>query len=326
MSDIYTISSPDSRLRGTVDLRGGVLSSLTWSAQEGAEQAIFYRAPWLDEDAAQQMLPPLFQHLAGEWVGVPFGCVQTSDNLFSSDAPHGLPVNGHWQCQCHDQHSIQLRYDYEQDYPLQRLLRRIDLQNDGVVDFSLTIHARDNCQFPVGIHPIFPSGGEAGNVIIDAGESDGGITYPYTVEPGSSQALPGSTFSHLSEVPAVAGGYLDLRKLPLSRNTEEIVQLLKPHSPITLRYPKSKLRIELLWDTRLLPHCLLWISNGGRKSPPWEGKNFCLGVEPVCSAWDLGPDSMTPNLLQQSGARTCIALQAGEQFTVKYQLRCSTYC
>ena len=59
------------------------------------------------------------------------------------------------------------------------------------------------------------------------------------------------------------------------------------------------------WNRLLIPNLMLWISNGGRQSRPWNGNNFCIGIEPVVSAFDLGTyASRSPNPLANQGVET----------------------
>lgn len=213
-----------------------------------------------------------------------------------------------------------MRYDYPTAYPLSHLERRIALTDDSV-DFTLTVTARRDCRFPMGVHPIFPLGGDAGEVNIVA--SGGGRVYPQAVEPGVSRLMPGAHFTSLQTVPVTEGVTQDISHLPLPYDSEEIVQLLAPQGRITLHYPQRHLQLTLSWDSQHLPHCLLWISNAGRRLPPWRGRNYCLGVEPVCSAWDLGPASLVDNPISRHHAPTAVNLSAHETLTLSYQIRCT---
>ena len=48
-------------------------------------------------------------------------------------------------------------------------------------------------------------------------------------------------------------------------------------------------RVRLTWQKEHFPSLLLWISNRGRKMPPWNGRHLALGMEPICSPFGLGP-------------------------------------
>ncbi|EAT4282406.1 hypothetical protein EU691_01295 [Salmonella enterica] len=315
-----SLISPNNILQADVSCAGGILTSLRKMLDPDGAMELLYQAPWINENSMDGDIPPLMQQLAGEWVGVPFGCVAQDDSLFFRNAPHGLPVNGEWYFTASTSHDAAIRYDYPIAYPLSHLERHIALTDDSV-NFSLTITARRNCRFPLGLHPIFPIGGDAGAV--DILVSGDGMVYPQATEPGVSRLIPSAHFTSLRDVPLLGGAMQDISHLPLPYNTEEIVQLLAPQGLVTLRYPQRRLQLTLKWDSELLPHCLLWISNGGRSLPPWNGRNYCLGVEPICSAWDLGPESLASPPITRHCAPTSVNLMSNEVLTLSYQLHCS---
>ena len=72
---------------------------------------------------------------------------------------------------------------------------------------------------------------------------------------------------------------------------------------------------------RRLPSLLLWMSNRGRKYDPWNGRNLCLGVEPIASAFDLGtPASVAPNPIAAAGVATALTLDPATPVTVGFRL------
>lgn len=319
---LFSLASPDGQLTAHVSRAGGMLTSLRHHLSSSLSYPVLYRAPWLDDAEACAPLPPLMQRLAGEWVGVPFGHSAHDGDGFFQHAPHGLPVNGRWDIAGHQNDAIQLRFTFPADYPLAFLQRDIRLCDDGQVSFQLTINARRACRLPIGLHPIFPIGGEAGEVLLSAENSVGGVVYPQATEAGVSQLHPLARFAHLDTVPGLEGKTVNLQRLPLPYRTEEIVQLLSPVSGIRLHYPAQQRQVTLRWDTQQLPHCLLWFSNGGRAYAPWNGRNLCLGVEPICSAWDLGPESLKENALTAQGYATAIDFTPETPVTVTYHLQC----
>lgn len=314
------LTSPGRRLRAEVSSAGGILTSLQWNYADNVNEELLYQAPWLKESIQYDQAPALIQRLAGEWVGVPFGCVENNNGLFLCDAPHGLPVNGEWSFESQTDHNVTMHYVYPADYPLQRLERGIRLTDQGA-EFTLAIHARESCRFPLGLHPIFPVGGAAGDVEIEA--NGGGIVNPGSAASDFSRLAPGVHFSALHSVPASDGTLLNISRLPLCDDSEEIVQLLQPQGSITLLYRQRRLQLTLRWDPSVLPNCLLWISNGGRHYSPWNGRNYCLGVEPVCSAWDLGPQSLEDNPISLTGTPTAVSVNAGEALTLNYLICCN---
>ena len=72
-------------------------------------------------------------------------------------------------------------------------------------------------------------------------------------------------------------------------------------------------------DPRVLPGRVLWMENGGRHSPPWNGRNVCLGIEDGCMNFDLGlAASCRPNALSRRGIPTCAVLSGKRPFEIRY--------
>ncbi|MCL2893414.1 hypothetical protein [Brenneria tiliae] len=318
---LASLVSPDGMLAADLTLQGGFCQQLRFMPETGQTLSVFHRAPWLDD--ADTQTPPLMAQLGGEWVCVPFGHGQ-DDGLFFSDCPHGLPANRRWTWIERQAHSAGLAFIFPEDYPLHSLERRIILDNNGEALFSLRILARERCALPVGLHPVFPFGGDAGPLRLKVPEGVRGMTYPCAPEGGVSRFVPLSEIDSLTAVPLTNGDALDVTQLPLPFATEEIVQLLAPVAQIGLYWPRRRLHVTLDWDNKILPDCLLWISNGGRQYAPWNGQNFCLGVEPIHSAWDLGPGALRDNPLRQRGFSTALKLSADEPITLHYRLRCAS--
>jgi len=80
---------------------------------------------------------------------------------------------------------------------------------------------------------------------------------------------------------------------------------------------------RFLWfslkDAAVLPATLLWISNRGRHSLPWLGRNRCLGIEDVCGYFAEGlADSARANPISKMGIPTCVKLSPRKPTAVNY--------
>src|SRR4029077_3454847 len=125
-------------------------------------------------------------------------------------------------------------------------------------------------------------------------------------------------------------------------DTEEIVQLCGIDGSVRLRDEAERAAWTLTFDKQearsapgsasgagsgatgtreSLPSLLLWMSNRGRKYDPWNGRNLCLGVEPIASAFDLGtPTSVAPNPIADAGVATALTLDPATPATVGFRL------
>jgi hypothetical protein len=143
-------------------------------------------------------------------------------------------------------------------------------------------------------------------------------TFPGEVD-ASAIFLPGQ-FANISNVPLKRGGTLDIRRIPFADNTEELVQVLDAAGGILLRNHQEGYAVRLSWNAGDFPSFLLWLSNRGRTFEPWRGRHLALGVEPVCSAFDLGTAiSQAANPLNERGIATVHAFEAGKAWTTRYR-------
>ena len=70
---------------------------------------------------------------------------------------------------------------------------------------------------------------------------------------------------------------------------------------------------------RSFPRPSLWIENRGRHRAPWSGRNCSLGLEDVCSYFDLGIEgAMHPNPFQGRGVPTFQRLTSATPFVIPY--------
>ena len=78
--------------------------------------------------------------------------------------------------------------------------------------------------------------------------------------------------------------------------------------------------VRVLKDPRILRQTILWISNGGRHYPPWNGRHInVLGLEEVTSLFHVGlSESVARNPISDRSHPTSVALQLEKPLTVPY--------
>ncbi|NHB84553.1 hypothetical protein G7085_07830 [Tessaracoccus sp. HDW20] len=138
----------------------------------------------------------------------------------------------------------------------------------------------------------------------------------------TSRLLPGQRFDDAVSAPAVGGGTVDLSRLPWDSRSEDLVLLVDvaPTGFAIVNHDEGY-RARLTWDTSVLNHLMLWLSQRGRDYAPWGGTNLCVGVEPVTAAFDYGTSvSGQPNPLTASGAATAVNLTAGEELVFRHAI------
>ena len=308
--------------QGKVEASGAMLGPVRFMLPDGRLVQPFAVFPW-----AQEALPPdqpaltgLMANGRGEWPCVPFG---------GGPAPfehpiHGWPAHDTWQRidDGGDLAHLHLRYQFPEDSPVASIERFITgVDGQATIRCRLQVTARRACALPLGLHPTLRLPERPGALWVTAGAFEFGLTLPREHEAGADVVLPGAQFGSLSSVPGAAGQPLDLSRLPLAQDTESLVQLCGVDGQMTVSNLDEGYAFSLAWDAAVLPSCLLWISNRGRKAWPWSGRHHALGVEPVCSYFDWGVDAGTaPNPVSARGVATCVRLDPAQPLDIAYQM------
>ncbi len=102
---------------------------------------------------------------------------------------------------------------------------------------------------------------------------------------------------------------------------EALVQLCGIDGAIRISAPVAGYAVTLRWDPRAFNSCVLWYSHGGTQDYPFSGRNFCLGVEPVTSALDLGlVASRFGNPIALRGTATTVTIDPSSAWEVHYSI------
>jgi hypothetical protein len=313
----------------SVQALGGMLGPVTFLLPDGRQVSPLHVAPWFD-DPTRKDQPPILQDLRGEWPCVPFGTdgprtlpegwSATGETFDGAGVPHGHSSNAKWVFTEISPDRLTLTCDYPETHPIRRLTRTIAADPHApALDITLTVEARRPCRLPIGLHPTLrlPATGQAR---LDPPKFRQGCVFPLDVEPGHGLLQPGATFDGLEAVPSRDGGTLSVARLPLTENTEELVQLCGVTGGFRLHHPDGW-TVTLDWDTAHFPSLLLWVSNRGRAYAPWNSRHVALGVEPVSAAFDLGPAiSNAPNPISAAGIATAQAFHPDQPFTTSYRI------
>jgi len=316
----------------TVQRLGAMLAPLTFVLADGRQVSPFHIAPWADEPEAEA-LPGLLRKLRGEWPCMPFGYSVPPDGWPDAwsrvmgppepdEEAHGHSSNHDWTWVDGDSRSLSLTLDYPSSSAVARVERTVTPDPAApAVDIEFTVVVRRACRLPIGLHPVFRLPMQTGAAELKLGTFDHGRTYPDDVEPGAPLFAKDATFSSLSAVPARAGGTVDASRLPLSADTEELLQIQGLDGTVALTNHAEGYRVRLSWQKEHFPSLLLWYSNRGRKAFPWNGRHVAIGVEPICSPFGLGPATATAdNPIAQSGVPTALEFTPERPFTTRYRI------
>lgn len=309
---------------------GAMLAPVDFTLADGRVVSPLHIAPWANEKLSP-ITPPLLQTLRGEWPCVPFGAADLSrlNSQWASlsaktEVPaHGYAANTHWQLHSTGDSDSSMRATIE--YPDESDISAIERDVKGVTGearlaVELAIHPRVDTCIPIGVHPVFRLPETTGRVQLKPGVFDQVWTYPGDTG-GPSLFSRGKRYADLADIPGISGTCVDVSRLPLLGASEDLLLLTGTQGRFELCYLDHEYRVVLEWNSRDFPCVLLWISNRGRQQPPWSGRHLALGVEPVCSAFDLGTDiSANENPLSREGIKTAISLEAGSIWRTSYAI------
>lgn len=320
------------RMHAVVNQAGAMLGQLVVDMGNGSFQPLAL-APWVN-DQNNDTLAPILRNLQGEWLCVPFGIkkplkyfrgVNITSDVLELDAlidnyfPHGRTSNLEWQLVEHNADSITLLMEFPTDYPIDRVIRVIKL-NDLIngVEITCEVLARAHVFIPIGIHPTFSVSKEPYQTRIQCTGYAVGKTYPIKFEP-SSEFKIGQTFTSLSAVPRSDGNTEDATRYPFAENREELVQLLNVDGVVSVERHDLGYKSILEWESEKLPHCCLWMSSKGRSEYPWLNRHLALGVEPTHSFFDLNP-ALAMNE-QSESMHGLVEIHSDKPFMMNYSIR-----
>lgn len=312
--------------RAELQRLGAMLGPVVFSAPGHADFSPLQVAPWANEPQAQA-LPGILRRLRGEWPCVPFGRTDRPADLSAAwpaqdpgDAfGHGYGSNHDWAWSASaDPLALALAIDYTHGNDVKRLTRTVRALPDApALEMVLAIEVRRACRLPLALHPTLRL--DAGPVVLQLAHAGPGLTYPAVAEPGVSRLAVDRRFDRLEAVPLAAGGTVDLSRYPLAIDTEELLQLQHMAGPVTAHYLDARWSLQLDWDRTLLPDLMLWVSHRGRRQPPWNGRHWALGLEPVNGPFDLGRVATAPAGHALAGCRG-VTLQPGAALHLRYRL------
>jgi len=306
----------NNRVRAFLTRTGGQLGPVFFRLGRREVQP-FAVAPWGRERLPG--IPAMLRILRGDFFCAPFGGNATP---FRGERhpPHGETANRPW--------TYKGRTRAEGATCLHAAM--IDRIRPGRVDKRILLregHAAVYCEhllsgfsgpMAFGTHPMlrFPDREGAGLVSV-SGFAAGHVAPEPWEDPaqGGYHALKlGSKFSSLKRVRTQDGGVTDLSRFPARRGFEDLVMLVGDPRPkfawSAVSFPDEAYVFFSLKDPRVLRHTVLWLSNGGRHYPPWNGRHVnVLGLEEVTAFFHYGlAESAGRNFLNRAGVPTAAVL------------------
>lgn len=312
MSVALTIASDC--VSASILLDGGILWEPRFRLDDGRWVMPLARAAWADDpDATDAGDPAYIRRLGGAFLALPFGgrAIETATGGWAAaagEAPlHGLCATGTWQVVAQGEDRVTIALDFPPDDAVTRVEQAFSCATDAArIDLTVTIHARRAQPVAAGWHPILRLPDTPGALELRA-DFARGHTGPLPNE--TARITHDTSFDRLKQIPAKAGGTIDLAHLPGYDPAEELLLLGRVAGPIVARYHDAGHDLVLDWDRALLPNCLIWYHDRAADVLPWNSAFRGLGLEPSASAFDLAAaTSCGPNPLTEAGERTSITL------------------
>lgn len=309
----------------TMHPRGAMIRDLALRLPGGRWLHPLHRAPWVGTADGDEQ-PGLMAGLAGEWPCIPFGMPGEPlpadwrpAESWEDPFPHGYAANHDWDLRP-AAGGIEARIALPSTHPIAWLERRAAPVPGGVALGVIAMPRRD-ARLPIGLHPVFRLPRTVGAMRIDIAGAQTVFTHPADPQPDPSPLVPGAMFPGLRSVTDRAGRALDLSCLPVAQPCEIRVLVRATGGRVRLTDLSARTVLHLDYDALVFPAVMLWISNGGRAGPPWNGRHYALGVEPVAAAFDLGVGaSRGASPLAARGLRTTHDFRAGQLFRTAIRL------
>ena len=289
----------------------------------------FSVAPWAEEKIAPDTIA-LLRALRGDFFCAPFGGNGTPWRG-EKHPPHGETANSEWQLKAFERAADRLTLQAKlllraRAGTVDKFVTLIDGQ--PVVYQKHVVTARG--PMPLGHHAMLKFPDAPGSGVISTSRFVAGQVFPGNFESPENrgyQALKhGEAFSSLERVPLLDGGMTDLTRYPARRGFDDLVMLTAdPKLPFAwnaVTFPHERYVYFALRDPRVLRHTLLWISNGGRHYPPWNGRHLSvMGIEDTTSYFHLGlVESVQPNPVNRRGIPTALTLNPKKPIAINYIL------
>ena len=306
---------------------GGHMAPVTFYRRHSVPVQPYYVCPWHDEGL--KIAEPVLVPLRGDFFCMPFGggSVHQGRKHFT----HGESAAKKWKLL--DAGSgggvSSLVLEMKTTNIPGRVTKTIQLVDGQNVVYKRHVLEGYSVRTSLGHHATLAMPQEPGTVNIATSPMRLMGTPPTPVgDPtiGHYQSLAiGKRFADLSRVPLIwsepPSG--DCSSLPQREGFTDLLGLYNAPAAGPAWSAATFARQGYLWfslkDAAVLPATLLWISNRGRHSVPWLGRNRCLGIEDVCGYFAEGLDaSVRANPLSKAGIPTCVKLWPRRPTAVNY--------
>jgi hypothetical protein len=315
------------RIDAAVTQQGGHLAPVQFHLPQGVVEP-FSVAPWAEEKIGPEF-PAVLKSLRGDFFCAPFGGSK-SNYQGESHPPHGEVANSNWKLEAikKDKTITELHLSLKTKIRSGRVDKMIRLRRGETALYCRHVISGMSGKMNLGHHATLKFPDTPGSGLIDTSPISFAQVLPVPFENpdqrGYSSLKPGALFSRLDQVPALDGTMADLGRYPARRGYEDLVMAVHEATPefawTAVTFPKERYVWFALKDPRVLRSTTMWISNGGRHYPPWNGRHVnVMGLEDVTSYFHRGlADSAQPNPISKRGIPTHLTLKKSTPLVVNY--------
>lgn len=291
----------------------------------------FHIAPWVKGEFSEQ--PNILQVLRGDFFCAPFGGNNTP-HLAEEHPPHGESANAKWHLMDHHEGEEESHLHVKMDYETRmgQVHKHIRLLKGHNAIYQRHVMTDFEGNMPIGHHATLNFPEIEGRGWISTSEFIHGQVYINPTESpankGYSILEPGSKFDALDHVQRTDGQVADLSRYPARKGYEDIaIMVANPNLEFAwtaVAFPEQGYLWFALKDPKVLRSTLLWMSNGGRHYPPWNGRHQnVLALEEITGFFHDGlSESLQENELNQRGFPTSVHLSKEKSTTVNYIMGC----
>jgi hypothetical protein len=305
--------------RGLVELHvtriGGQIAPVNFDLGDGCVAHPYSLAPWQPDDC-DDSIPNLLRYLRGDFFCIPFGVSQNHPH------PHGATANLEWRL--FDEADDALTLAIDDPVTGAHVSKEIRIEAGHRALYQRHVISRLEGRYNFGHHPILQFPEAAGPCAVTTAPIRFGQVYPGRFEDpaqgGYSALKAGAHFDSLDSVPLANGGTTSLAAYPARAGFEDVVMFSATNAGLgwtAVHFP-GYVWIALK-NCAELPSTLLWMSNGGRHYPPWNGRHRRrMGVEDVCSYFQEGVEISSEARLHAEGIPTSRTFNRTEPVSIHH--------
>ena len=261
----------------------GIIDDLVIDCAGAKALRPLHKAPWVrNGETLPKEVAPVETRLAGDFFCAPFGKT-------SPDIPiHGWAANGTWEKSGTERTAnggVTQTYALREKVEGASLTKHLTLSPGHPVVYQRHVFTGGAGNIPVAHHAMIHVPGGAR---LSFSRKASGFTIKSALETnparGRSVLLYPQRFSSLTKVKRADGGESDVSLYPFDKGHEDLV-IMNEAPGAKLGWsaavaPREGFVFFALKDAAILPHTVLWMSNGGRNYTPWNSRHHAvIGIE-----------------------------------------------